>query len=494
MVSGEMTVVRAEATRGSVLVVDDDQELLKAVGRLLERGGFVAECVLDVKSAEAALRSDRAFDAILTDLYLDHESGLDVMALGHECRPHLQVVVMTGHGTIAGAVEAMRMGAFDFVTKPVPSVEELRAIVQRAVEHSRLLERNRYLESRLDIADRFAGIVAQSRAMRETLQLVDSVAATASTVLIRGESGTGKEVVAKAIHERSTRANKAFIGVNCGALTESVLESELFGHVRGAFTGAVQNRRGLFEQASGGTIFLDEIGELSPQMQVRLLRVLEEGEIRPVGESESRKVDVRVLAATHQDLEHLIENGGFRTDLYYRLNVIAVFVAPLRERQEDIMPLAHHFVLKHAGRINKAVDGIDVPAVDALERYDWPGNVRELSNAIERAVALLRGSTIDLGVLPPEVRAAGELGGHRKKPSHALEPIQPWADARERFELDYFSRVLAEAKGNLSLAAEVSGTDRSNLKRMLKRHGLSADDYREANGGGRLVGHSTKDA
>jgi DNA-binding NtrC family response regulator len=460
--------------RARVLVVDDEPEVLAAVSRTLERGGFDVRKYPSASLALSAFEADPDIDVVLTNLHLPEMSGMAVLSRVKEALPELQVVVMTGQGTISAAVQAMRSGAFDFVTKPAPSPEELRVIIQRAVDHTRLLRRNRYLERQLDIAQRFENVVAMSPAMRETMHMVDSVARTDSTVLIRGESGTGKEVIARAIHERSNRASRSFIGVNCGALTESVLESELFGHARGAFTGAVAARRGLFEQASGGTIFLDEIGEVSPAMQVRLLRVLEEGEIRPVGESQVRPVDARVLAATHQDLERAMREGRFRQDLFYRINVIAIPVAPLRQRREDLLPLAHHFLRKHARKAGKEVTGIAPAVAETIERYSWPGNARELSNAIERAVVLARSEILEADLLPPEVRSPVAPPSPRRPEA----TLVPFATARTHFEESYLTHLMTQANGNTSVAAELSGVDRSNLRRMLKRYGIAPDDFR----------------
>jgi DNA-binding NtrC family response regulator len=465
--------------RGRVFVVDDEPDVLDAVTRILRRGGFQAQTFSSVARALTAVEGTDEVDVVLTDLHLPGMTGLDLLTSVKGTRPGLSVVVMTGKATISAAVEAMRKGAFDFVTKPVPSPDELCATVQRAVDHTRLIARNAFLERQVELSRRLEGVVAASPSMRETMQFVESVAATDSTVLIRGESGTGKEVIARAVHEMSSRKHRPFVGVNCGALTEALLESELFGHVRGAFTGAVAARRGLFEQANGGTIFLDEIGELSPTMQVKLLRVLEEREVRPVGDSQARPIDVRVLAATHRDLEGAIRSGSFRQDLFYSINVLAVPVAPLRERHEDILPLAHHFIRTHAERAGKVVTGMTPEVAERLERYSWPGNVRELSNCAERAVVLARDEILGVDALPLEVRDASSASGiHLWAPSPSK--VESFSAARSSFETNYLTALLGQAQGNLSVAAEVSGIDRSNLRRMLKRCGISADDFRPA--------------
>jgi DNA-binding NtrC family response regulator len=342
------------------------------------------------------------------------------------------------------------------------------AAVERAVNHKRLVDRNQFLERQLELTSQFEGVVGTSKPIADVFAMVESVAPTDVTVLITGESGTGKELVARAIHTRSERSSRPFIAINCAALAESLLESELFGHVKGSFTGAVASRRGLFEEASGGTLFLDEIGELSPATQVRLLRVLQEGEIRPLGANESRKVDVRIIAATHRDLQAEVQRKTFRQDLFYRLNVVSIHLPALRERVPDLPALAHHFVKKSSARFEKSVNKIDPEALERLCAYAWPGNVRELENAMERAVVLARSDTVTPDLLPSELRPSTEV---RTRSSNA--PQLPLSDARTEFERNYITSVLTRAEGNTAEAARLAGVDRSNFRRLLKRHGFS---------------------
>ncbi len=439
-------------------------------------------CLPNRALAELEARSGR-FDAVLSDLKMPETSGLDVLQAVRDRWPSLPVIIMTGYSTIESAVAAMKLGAYDYIVKPFDPPDGLIAIVDRAVEHKRLRDRNLFLEKRLDIAARFEGIIGSSPPMREVFALIESVARSDATLLIVGESGTGKELVARAVHERSDRSQRAFVALNCGALTETVLESELFGHVKGAFTGAISSRRGLFEEASGGTLLLDEVGELTPRTQVRLLRVLQEGEIRPVGSSQSKAVDVRVIAATHRDLRRMVERGEFREDLYYRLNVILVPLPALRDRSEDIPSLARHFIEKHCALAERELLGVHPEALDRLVGHGWPGNVRELENVIERAVVLAQSDTITVDLLPLEVRksssAAASLGrSSLVEPSAVVETQLAFNDARNTFERRYLRTLLSATSGNSTEAARIAGVDRSNLRRLFKRHAIDPRTFR----------------
>ncbi len=466
--AGEEAVIR---TRGRVLVVDDEPDVLAVVTRKLERAGFE---VNGFDTSPALLEALRAVsgevDVVLADLHMPDIGGLDLLRAIQDEWPNIAFIVMTGRGTIGSAVEAMRLRAFDYLVKPFDPLETVVAAVERAVAHKRLVDRNQFLERQLERTAQFEGVVGTSKALADVFTMVESVAPTDVTVLVVGESGTGKELVARAIHARSSRATRPFIAINCAALAESILESELFGHVRGAFTGAVANRRGLFEEASGGTLLLDEVADLAPATQVRLLRVLQEGEIRPLGSNESRRVDVRIIAATHRDLATAVQQGSFRQDLYYRLHVVSLRLPPLRERQQDIPALVHHFIKKAAMRFERAVGKITPDALERLLGYSWPGNIRELENAIERAVVLAHGDTITQDLLPAEMRASlpvtgSALGG---------APSRPLGEARAQFERQYLDQVLRRAEGNTAEAARIAGVDRSNFRRLLKRYGLAA--------------------
>ncbi len=451
---------------GTLLLVDDDPLPLGVLRATLNAERFQTLSAESGADALALLdQHAHEIDCVLTDLYMPGVSGMDVLMYVRERWPEISVIVLTGHADVQTAVSAIRAGAYDYLVKPVDTGDALPTVLRRAIEHHRLLSRNRYLEQRLDAAERFGGLVGNSRPMRQVYSSVSHVASTDATVLVLGESGTGKELVARSIHEQSARAGRAFVAINCGALTESLLESELFGHERGAFTGAVARRHGLFEEASGGTLFLDEVGELSSATQVRLLRVLQERHVRPVGSNRSIPIDVRVIAATNRNLEQEVAARRFREDLFYRLNVVAIELPPLRARGDDVLLLAHHFLAKHSARHQKAVKVIAPAALEVLTAHDWPGNVRELENAIERAVILNHGAEIAVDALPISLR-------NSSTPPRSVLSSEPLVDARARFERRYLNDVLDAAAGNLSSAAKQAGMDRSNFRRLLKRYGV----------------------
>jgi two-component system response regulator HydG len=440
------------------------------VRALLAAFGFKAICASSGAEAMLVLEKQaREIDCVLTDLYMPGVSGMDLLMHAREGYPALPVVVVTGNADVPSAVTAIREGAFDFQLKPLSS-ETLTLALGRAIEHRRLKDRNRFLEQRLEVAQRFGGIVGNSPAMRHVFELIANVAATDATVLITGESGTGKELVARSLHEHSLRATRPFVAINCGALTETLLESELFGHERGAFTGADSKRRGLLEEANGGTLFLDEAGELTPSTQVRLLRVLQERCVRPVGSNHARPIDVRVIAATNRDLELEVRERRFREDLFYRLNVVSIELPALRERGEDVLLLAHHLLGKHGSRLGKPGIRFASAALEALAAHDFPGNIRELENAIERAAIMTHDDIVGLEALPAQLRPRATSASSSSR--LRVAPDLSFNEARQRFERSYLDQVLAESGGNLSQAARRSGMDRSNFRRLLERHGV----------------------
>ncbi len=383
--------------RGSILLVDDEETLLKRLGRSLREEGHE---VVDTSSARDALRhlTMRTFDLLVVDNLMPGMTGLELIreisqTVSESERP--QVLLMTAHATVESAIEAMKLGALDYLQKPF-EVEALLALVRHALDHQRLRSERQYLISERNEDFNHYGIVGRSRVMQQVIQRAELVAETKSTVLITGETGTGKEMVARAIHHRSAQREMPLIKVNCAAIPETLLESELFGHVRGAFTGATATKRGKFALADRGTIFLDEIGTMSAALQAKFLRVLQEREFEPLGAERTQRVDVRVIAATNRDLRKMVHDGSFQEDLYYRLNVIPIELPPLRERRDDIPALVVHFVEKHSQRTGKRVQQVDDVALAALQKYDWPGNVRELENTIERAVVLATGRALSL--------------------------------------------------------------------------------------------------
>ncbi len=444
-----------------VLIVDDEPRMADVVAMALRRAGYECETCGSGEAALAAL-GERGADVVVSDWKMPEMDGLELLRRVHARRPALPVILLTAHGSVPSAVAAMREGAFDYVTKPFDN-DELRAMVARALEMTQLRRENRYL--RQEVTSRYAPdtVVAESARSQELLDLVRRVAPSRSTVLIQGESGTGKELVARLLHYWSDRVGQPFVAVNCKAFAEGVLESELFGHEKGAFTGAAAARVGCFERASGGTLFLDEIGEVSVDFQAKLLRVLQDGEVLPVGGSTPRRIDVRVVAATNRPLRDAIAAGRFREDLYFRLNVIPVQLAPLRERREDIAPLARHFLARHMAEAGRQLT-LSADAEEALLAHPWPGNVRELENAIERAVVLARGTAIG-----PEDLLLETAG--------ATAAALPSADSTLQSALDTAAAAriraaLEAAKGQRAEAAHILGIERTTLYRMMKRLGL----------------------
>jgi two-component system response regulator HydG len=471
-----VTIDNREPSSARVLIVDDEPTLLRALETLLRKQGHEVTAVESPIVATQKLAQED-FDVALLDIKMPQLSGLELLHAVKHRRPEVEVIMMTGHATVETALAAVKAGAYDYLTKPFDDVELVARAVAKAAERKMLFDRNRQLESELrERSGPAEGLVGSSGAIREVSRMIEAVAYSAATVLVTGESGTGKELVARALHARSPRRAQPFVALNCGALTETLLESELFGHVKGAFTGAHRDQKGLFDAADGGTIFLDEIGDIPPPTQVRLLRVLQEGEIKRVGAADSVKVDVRVIAATHRDLTKLVKAGKFREDLFYRLNVINIPLPPLRERIDDIPLLAHHFLRRYAERLAKKVRAVSPEALDLLSGYRWPGNVRELENAIERAVVLCRGDTIAAGDLPPAVigRTAPLVRDAPLAGDDAAWLALSYASAKEqalrRFEKGYVDALMRACDNNISAAARKAGMDRSNFKRVLRKY------------------------
>jgi DNA-binding NtrC family response regulator len=453
-----------------VLVVDDDKVVLRAVTEILQREGYYVVAIDDAVEGLAAAK-DPSIDVAILDIRMPHLSGMDLLKAIKQARPEVEVVMMTAFATVETAVEAVKAGAYDYLTKPFANIDEVSLTVAKAAERKALKDRTRVLEEQLTAKGQFEDLIGQSNQMRAVFKLVETVSYSSATVLIQGESGTGKELVARAIHYRSSRKDKPFVAVNCSALTDTLLESELFGHVKGSFTGATANKKGLFEAADGGTIFLDEIGDVPPATQVRLLRVLQEGEVKRVGANETTKVDVRVIAASNIDLARAKDQGRFREDLFYRLNVITVTLPPLRDRPEDVPLLAQHFLRLYAAKMGKKVTSISPPAMEALVCHRWMGNVRELENVIERAVVLTSREVVEVEDLPQQLRESPGGGGDVEVLSLAH---LPYAEAKRlamrAFERRYLSALLEKSGHNVSSAARAAGVDRSNFRRLLKQY------------------------
>jgi two-component system, NtrC family, response regulator AtoC len=453
-----------EDIKSRFLIVDDDKNIRRLC---MTVGSSLGLTVTEAESAESALNQIELHspDIILADLMMPQMSGLEFLEQVKKLLPHTEVAIMTGHGSIENAVRAMRMGAYDFITKPF-RIEELKLLLTRMEEKVKLVAENQFLRERVTTDTNLNGVTGSSPKIQDVLRMVARLKDTRTPVLITGESGTGKELVARAIHYRGTLAKRPFIAVDCGSLVPTLIESELFGYEKGAFTGALRGKEGLFQAANGGTIFLDEIGELPLEMQAKLLRVLQEKEVRPVGSNDRVKIDVRVIAATNRDLEQAYKDGSFRKDLFFRLNVVSIHTPPLRERKSDIPSLVQWFLEKSAPQ---RVVHVSTQAMKLMLDYDWPGNVRELENCVERAVALGADSVLDVADLTPAIRA-----GQPGVPQIALAATSSAASSDlEELERETIQRVFDQVAGDKTAAGKMLGISRATLYRKLKRYNIT---------------------
>ena len=464
----------------NLLIVDDDSAIVKVFERLSRDQNWTCGIA---RSAEEALEQlgRHIFEAAVMDVRLPGFTGLQLLEHCKKNSINTEVVIMTGVGSVETAVTAMKSGAYDYITKPFDDINRVAIILEKAMDRYRMAAKLRQLERKRGDELSYEGILGKSRKMQEIFDIIENIAPTSSTILITGESGTGKELVARAIHNRSNRSDKPFVVINCAAIPVYLLESELFGHKRGSFTGAIADKRGLFEEADGGTIFLDEIGEMPPSIQVKLLRVLQEGEVRAVGDVTARCVDVRLIVATNRDLVDAVREGSFREDLFYRVNVIGVLLPPLRDRTDDIPLLAYHFLQLYASRMKKKIDRISVDALQALQNYSWVGNVRELENVMERAVVLAGADSITSQDIPAKILSESF---YLVSDNVGLDIAKfSYKEAKNRaltsFNRAYLSSLLKEAKGNISFASERAGMDRSNFKKLIKKYAVDTSEYRE---------------
>jgi DNA-binding NtrC family response regulator len=469
--------------KGRILVVDDEEIVIRSCRRVLGDGEFEVDAVQD--GAEALRRiAEQPFDVVILDIMMPKMDGLQVLQRAKEAHPELEVIMITGLSQVETAVRSMKLGAFDYLTKPFDP-DELKLVVERALERRRLLQENLNLKTQVASKYRFESVVGASPRMQEVFRLIAQCAPTSSTVLLTGESGTGKELVARAIHYNSLRKDRPFVPVDCTSLSENLLESELFGHVKGAFTGAVAAKRGLFEVANGGTLFLDEVGNIPMSIQAKLLRVVQEREFKAVGDTRTQSVDVRLIAATNKDLKALVQEGGFREDLFYRLNVFPIRIPPLRERREDIPALAFHFLGECARELGKQVAEISDGAMNLLVNYDWPGNVRELENSMHRAVILATDRTVRRAHLAAvlDAPAAGELEVPRT--GDELKRIKKTAREKsvEAIEKAFVLEALKRNAWNVTRAAEETGMQRANFQALMKKHGVRLREAEPPRGG-----------
>ncbi|MHB8108960.1 MAG: sigma-54-dependent transcriptional regulator [Syntrophorhabdaceae bacterium] len=452
-------------TLGKILVVDDEKNLLELIEMGLEYADY--DVVTATNEADALIHvTQQAIDVAIVDLQLGESDGITLMEKIHMINPDMPVLILTGYGSIATAVDAMKRGAYGYHTKPFDS-EVLLFEIGKIMENRRMSTEIKRLKGLLESKYSFSNIIARSKKMQEILETISRIAITDSNVLLLGESGTGKDLIAKAIHVSSDRKNRAFVAINCAALPEALLESNLFGHERGAFSGAIREAKGLFLQAHGGTIFLDEIADMPLSIQAKMLRVIQEKQIRPVGSEKVIDVDVRIITATNKNLEELVKQDLFREDLYYRIHVIPIHLPPLRERKEDIPLLVDFFVEKAASVMKKQIKGVTPPAMQKLMLYDWPGNIRELENVIEYAAAMTDKELITEDLV---LQTKGVV---------SQEPVRPLREAKDAFEKSYLIHLLESCKGNVTEIAKYAGKYRSDLYDLLKKHNLSPDDFKK---------------
>jgi two-component system response regulator GlrR len=468
-------------TLGKILIVDDDSNLLELIKMRLESADYDVTAACEEDKALTAFKA-QPFDLCILDLMLSNRDGISLMEEFRSIDPETPTIILTAHGSIENAVEAMRRGAYSYLTKPFEP-RELLLQIERALENRKLSCEIKRLKELLDERFDFANIIARSAKMRSVLEMVARIAKLDSTVHIQGESGTGKELIAKAIHLASNRKDKPFVALNCAALPETLLESELFGHERGAFTGALRSTKGLFTQAHEGSLLLDEIGDMPLSTQSKLLRVLQERQFYPVGSETAVEVDVRVIVATNKDLAEQVKKRQFRDDLYYRVHVIPICLPPLRERKEDVVPLAEHFLKKCAQQMKKNVKGMTPEAIRKLVSYDWPGNVRELENTIEYAVAMTQKDIIteDYVLQTKSLPVDSGIGLVQDRPPVTDGRLRPLKDARDAFERDYLVHVLSMTEGNVSQAAKLAGKYRADFYDLLRKHDLKVEDFKKSN-------------
>ena len=453
---------RKAMLNGTIFICDDEEEILRYLNKMLLGKGYLVETFTSCSLLLARLEQGTCGDAalLLLDVRMPELDGTEVLKRVKKLHPDLPVVMMTAFGAIENAVEAIKLGAYDYVTKPFPR-EKILGVIENALERQLLLQQNRALKEELNRPAQPGTIIFKSARFRETYDLTLQVAASDANIMILGESGTGKELIAGAVHDNSLRRGRRFVSLNCAALSDTLLESQLFGHVRGAFTGAIASQKGLLEEADGGTLFLDEIGDVSQTVQAKLLRVIQQRDFIPVGATRPKTVDIRIVAATNKDLEEGVRTGRFRDDLYYRLNVITITIPPLRERLEDIEPLATHFLRIFSRRMKKEITGLDAEALKVLQEYHWPGNVRELENVMERAVILTRGERITADLFPV------------KTPARQPAPLQRDAVSLDQLERLHIQRILQATGFHKSRSAELLGISRKTLDRKIVEYGLA---------------------
>jgi DNA-binding NtrC family response regulator len=465
---------------GRILIVDDEKDMLALLERILA-GAFAHEITqTDDPLQVPGLLKKNNYDVVITDLKMPHRNGIQILEMVKEKDETTAVIIMTAYGSIESAIEATRKGAYDYITKPFRK-ERILHVVEKAVNWQRLQKENVYLREKLEGKPQFRALLGTSAAMERLHSQIDRVAGTSATVLITGESGTGKELVARAVHSRSLRKTGPFIPIDCSTIPESIIESELFGHLKGSFTGAIRDKKGLVEEADGGTLFLDEIGDLSVGMQVKLLRLLQEGQYKPVGGNAIRKVDIRFITATNRNLSELIRRGEFREDLFYRLNVINIHLPPLRERTEDIPVLANHFLHKYSLLHGKSVKQLAQDGLTHLVLRDWPGNIRELENVIERGVIMASGDTL----FEEDLLSADSFSSAGIPSLHPGDDIftMPLKAAKDRlieeFQAQYIAKALARHSGNVSQAARDSGVKRQYLHRLMRDTNLASKTFKK---------------